>query len=609
MPFPKFFFSSSSDNLTSAAPNKDVQAAPVGAGMAEPLEDHYISHQHLLKWIEETQQKLPAATPLIRREAFLADPLLKGTIYPYLKNVLLQNFTVQTKDNKLYSESINEITDYLETLNLMQVFREDFLNFAILDGHSYRRMDPDNKGNVVRLEKIEPSSVTMYNDPWDSSIVAYHQRARVKTSWSTYGTTTDVDSWFIPYGNDLSDVNATYIQDRDVGNDPRVYDLFDTYKTKYGISDITNLRIASAERIIAMHNSERLVTTNYDECRDISNPAPIDGVLLAIWLKRLLLVNAPNLIFIVLSPFIHLKMGILKETKDLAGNPIILSSLPKKPAPGSPNHTVELANYMAFENSLKESMKTLLKCLKEGGVYATGPDQELKPVESSRSVSFQLIKGLIDQLNEEIGLAFGFPMALVLATGTELASSRNILQIFNSVHAGERTEYEAVANKLINRMFAERSWQGTTIENEKEVTVTYSFEDIKARFVLDTPDTAELLQEAQTFKTKAETLTQIKGLGAGREDLQALGEEYGFGLLGLDDYDTQGNTGGLFEAGEPAQINAILKSCLCDILREEGVISASPTAPSGFNEKRVTKQLKDAYEEARNTLDLLFEGQ
>ena len=55
----------------------------------------------------------------------------------------------------------------------------------------------------------------------------------------------------------------TYIQDRDA---TRVYDLFDTYKTKYGISDITNLRIASAERIIAMHNSERLVTTNYDEC-------------------------------------------------------------------------------------------------------------------------------------------------------------------------------------------------------------------------------------------------------------------------------------------------------------------------------------------------------
>jgi hypothetical protein len=563
----------------------------------------------MLKWIEETQQKLPAATPLIRREAFSADPLLKGTIYPYLKNVLLQNFTIQTKDNKLYSAAINEITDYLETLNLMQVFREDFLNFAILDGHSYRRMDPDTQGNVVRLEKIEPSSVEMYNDPWDSSIVAYHQRARVKTSWSTYGTTTDVDSWFIPFGNDLSDVNATYIQDRDVGNDQRVYDLFESYKTKYGISDITNLRIASAERIIAMHNSERLVTTNYDECRDIGNPAPIDSVLLAIWLKRLLLVNAPNLIFIVLSPFIHLKMGILKETKDLAGNPIILSSLPKKPAAGSPNHAVELANYMAFENALKESMKTLLKCLKEGGVYATGPDQELKPVESSRSVSFQLIKGLIDQLNEEIGQAFGFPMALVLATGTELASSRNILQIFNSVHAGERTEYEAVANRLINRMFEGKTWQGTTIENEKEITVTYSFEDIKARFILDTPDTSDLLQEAQTFKTKAETLTQIKGLGAGREDLQALGEEYGFGLLGLDDYDIRGNTDGLFEAGEPAQINAILKSCLCYILQEEGVISASPTAPSGFNEKRVTKQLKDAYEEARNTLDVLFEGQ
>jgi len=608
MQLPKFLSFSSSTNppesLTSATPSQT--SSPVGAGSTESYDDHYESHHTLLKWISETKQKLPAATPTIRREAFLADPLLKGTIYPYLKNVLLQGFTIQTTDNKLYSAAIEEISDYLKSLKIMQVFREDFLNFAILDGHAYRRMDPDNLGNIARLEKIEPSSVKVYTDPWNSSIVAYHQKALVNSSWSNRGTFNEVNSWFIPYGPDVADVNATFVQDRITGNDKRVSDLFETYREKYNITDITNLRIAAAERIIAMHNAERLNIQNYsDDYCDTGplNPAPIDSVLLAIWLKRLLLVNAPNLIFVILSPFLHLKMGVLKEVKDMAGNTRLISSLPQKPSSTSANYAAELANYTAFETSLQDSMKTLLKCLKEGGVYATGPDQDLKPVESSRSASFQLIKGLIDNLNEEIGQNFGFPVALVLATGTELASSRNILQMFNTVHAGERTEYESVADTLISKQFEGRKWTGTITDNEKEVTVSYSFEDIKAHFELATPDTKDLLAEAQTIKAKADTLTQIKGVGASQSDVQALGEEYGFGLLGLDNFDTAQE----LPPEQATQINAILKAMLAVGLEGKGLLSAYPTAPSGFDDTKVAKRLKDAYETARETMETVFE--
>jgi hypothetical protein len=601
-----------SKKLISATPSTDVQASQVGAGVAEVYEDHYISHQNLLKWIRETKHKLPIASPLIRREAFLADPLLKGTIYPYLKNTLLKSFTIATKDNKLYSAAIEEITDHIENIRLMQVFREDFINYGFLDGHSYRRMDPDQQGNIARLEKIEPSSMTTYTDPWDSSIIAYHQRALINSSWSQMGTTTEVDSWFIPFQNDIKDINATYIQDRGAGNNLKVFDLFESYKLKYSITNINNLRIAAAERVIAMHNSERLTTQNYYDDHysgEANNPAPIDSVLLAIWLKRLLLVNAPNLIFVILSPFLHLKMGVLREVTDLAGNKRLISSLPQKPSgdASNPNYANELANYTAFEDSLKDSMKNLLDCLKNGGVYATGPDQDLKPVESSRSASFQLINGLITQLNEEIGQNFGFPMSLITATGTELASSRSILQIFNSVHAGERTEYESVANKLINKAFTGRTWTGSYIEEDKETTVKYSFEEIKAHFELDVPDTKDLLQEAQTFKTAAETLTQVKGLGASKEDLQALGEEYGFGLLGLDNYDAQEKPVTEITQEDSTQINAILTSCLAEVLREQGVISVNPTAPSNFQEKELTDKLQEAYQTAKETMEQLFE--
>ncbi|AAM05215.1 TPA: hypothetical protein HA338_05470 [Methanosarcina acetivorans] len=47
---------------------------------------------------------------------------------------------------------------------------------------------------------------------------------------------------------------------------------------------------------------------------------PIDSVVLAIQLKRLLLVNSSNLVFRVLSPFIHVVSGTLFEITDYEGN-------------------------------------------------------------------------------------------------------------------------------------------------------------------------------------------------------------------------------------------------------------------------------------------------
>lgn len=600
-----------SEQFTSVTQSKDIQSSQVGAGIAEPSDYPYLTHEKTLKWISETKDKLPNATPKMRQEAFQADPLLKGTIFPYLKNVLLQGFKINTKDNKLYSEAIEDITEYLEFLELMQCFRDDFLNFAILNGHSYRRIDPDKEGNISRLEKIEPSSVEVYTDAWDSSIVAYHQHARINKSWSSYGTSEDVDSWFIPYNSDIADPYATFIQDRGIGNDLRVFDLFETYKNKYNISATSNIRIGAAERIIAMHNTPALQKHNSyydnDDCYKNNNPAPIDPVIPDIWLKRLLITTAPNLIYAALSPFIHLISGKLEKGKDSMGNEGYICSLPKRPLEGSPTYTAELANYNLWVDALNKAGKEVINSLKNGGVYVSGPDLELKPIESSRAVSFQLIKGLLDDLDEEIGLAFGFPLSLVKATGTELASSRNILQIFNSVHAGERTEYESVANKLIKKMFEGRTWQGKTTDGEKEVTVTYSFEDIKAHFVLDIPDTKDLLQEAQAFKTKSETLVQLKNIGAGKEDLQALGEEAGFGLLALDGQpDTQDNP----FMPEANAINAILKSCLFEVMKEQGLVSkAKPTDPSGFKDKKLTKRLQDAYETAEETINELFDGE
>jgi len=590
---------STSPKLSSANPPTDKTSTAVGASAAEPIESHFLNHEHLLKWIHETKHKLPHATPKLRQEAFEADPLLSGTIYPYLKNTLLQGFTVQTKDNKLYSQAIEEITDWLESIQLMQVFRDDYKDFGILVGHSYRRMDKDQAGKISRLEKLEPSTMEVFSDPWDSSIIAYHQRAMVKTSWSTMGTTMDVDSWFIPFGSTM-DTYGTYIDQRETGNNEAVKALFEKYKTDYNITDVNNLRIAAAERILAMHNTDVKQDHNYYYDEEYkTDHAPMDSIILAIWLKRLLLVNAPNLIYAILSPFIHVKNGMIQIGKDMTGNPVFITSVPRKPAEGSFNYAAEIANYNAYIASMQTLSDNVTKSMKSGGSLTTAPDITLEPVESAKSVSDSFIQMLIDQLNKEIGQALGFPMSLIDATGTELASSRNILQIFNSVHAGERTEYEAAADRLIKLMFAEREWKGTD--------GAYKFEDIKAHFVLDTPDTKDLLNEAQVAKTYAETLTNIKAVGASKEDVQALGEEYGYGLLELANYEAQEKPQETITEDEAKQVNAILKSLIYGAMTEQGVISASPTDPSGFKEKELVKKLQDAYKTGKNTIETVFE--
>jgi len=69
----------------------------------------------------------------------------------------------------------------------------------------------------------------------------------------------------------------------------------------------------------------------------------------------------------------------------------------------------------------------------------------------------------------------------------------------------------------------------------------------------------------------------------------------------LDNYEAA------IEPQTATQVNAILKACLLSVMEEQGLISASPTAPSGFDEKKVTKRLKEAYETAKETMDELFE--
>lgn len=162
-----------------------------------PGTSQYDTYATTLKWITETRQKLPELSASDRADAFNIDPLLKGTITPFLKNTILGSYHIETEDDKKHEALIDEINQFFEDISLMNSFREDFIDYAIKWGHSYRRKDFD--GEILqKLSRLDCGTIRTYTDPWDAEVVAYHQKITVMKGWKESPDTEEYNSWFIP---------------------------------------------------------------------------------------------------------------------------------------------------------------------------------------------------------------------------------------------------------------------------------------------------------------------------------------------------------------------------------------------------------------------------
>lgn len=560
--------------FSSTSKKSQKKTSSVGAYVGD---DPYDAYTTTLQWIIDADKKLPNGTTKeltasVREAAFNVDPLLKGTITPFLMNSLLGDYSMVTEDNKKFQPAIKEIRQYLTEIGLLDAFRDDFEDLRIVHGHSYRRKDPD-KDNIEILAPLKNSTIKTYQDPWDSTIVAYHQKIYVNDAWSESSTSTEYNSWFIPNG-------GRYIEGE--YHDAAAKKQFDFIKSKYNITDTMNLRVDSADRIIAMHAVEP------------GDPAPIDSAILAIWLKRLLLTNSPNIIFRVLSPFIHIKNGVLLETTE-DGEKRLITTVPQQPpedmATTDPErYEAENSIFKAWKTACETAAKNVLKSLKDGGIFASGPDTELDVVESGRTVPSEFIETLINLLDQEIGQAVGFPVALVKANGSELATSKTILQLFNTTYASARRGYEKVADKLIREKFSGRSWNyEIPTKDDGTETGTFTFDEMECKFKLDITDVSDQLKEAQAKLAKSKVLHTAKVVGAGKTDIQALAEELGFGMLDLDNFETAQNTPTV-----PPNDSQSVKSTVEDLKPSDAA-----------EDDELSKALMNAYREAQEAVKQL----
>jgi hypothetical protein len=555
-----------SNQIISTKPTESI-----GAGTGEEAFDQFTK---TMNWITDTKKKLPngsswEVSPAMREEAFNIDPLVSGIIMPFLKNTILADYSIITKNNKKYINMTNEIDIFIEEIELMDASRDDFEDYAIKQGHSYRRKDYEGD-ELDRLQRLEPRAMKVYEDIWDSSIVAYHQQIEAANLWVEDASTTEYNSWFIPDG-------LKYIPG--VIEDNGAKKIWDETVKKYGITDTENLRVDGADKIIAMHRVK------------IGTPAPMDRAILAIWLKRLILANGPNFIFSVLFPFLHIKNGVLSETT-IDGIKQFISTVPESPPAGLATTDPEKyaamnAAYDTYVEAAKEDANNIVRYRTEGGVLASGPDKELKVVESGRSISPAFIKTMMDLLNEDIGQSFGFPVSLIMARGAELATTRTISELFNNAYAGARRDYHKIADELIRERFENDSWDYEIINKDGTTEKgKFTFEEAAPHFLLDTGDVTDALKIAQTDLTNMQMLEVAKKVGASRADIQMLADERDITNLDLEKFDEVGGAG-MFG----------MKSTI----EEEDEPEISP------EEDKLTKELIGAYHTAKESITTLLE--
>jgi hypothetical protein len=513
-----------------------VSTPSIGAGEGTEV---FNAYTRTLNWVKDTQSKMPnnyrdeygnevyQVSPAQREEAFNIDPFVRGIIAPYLRNIILGSDNIITKDNKLYWEAIEDIKEFLHDINYLEICHKSFADYAIKHGKSYWRKEYNGKV-LNRIQILKAGATYTYIDPWDSSIKLYHQRIYINTSFDEdYKAQTEYNTWWIP--EDILIIDGVTPE-----NDP-ARTIWNQYVKKYNISKTANLRVGNSEDIICMMLNEP------------NSPAPIDSILVEIYLKRLVLANSPNLIFNALIPFIHMKKGLaLESVNPQTGLKELITSIPQMPpismATTDPERYAALKSvYDNFIASKLTDAENIVKYRAGNGVFVTGPDVSLEIKQSANTITSSFVNTMLGVLDKSIGYGLGFPDALVNATGSELATTRTIKEQFNAVFAGIKQKYQRIAEDLIFERFEGHSWTYEIKDRENNIIETgdYTLEEIDLHYVLGEQDKKDALIQAQTELVTFQTIQIAKIIGASKSDIQAyLDEKEDMGLWELDNYDT-----------------------------------------------------------------------
>lgn len=407
---------------------------------------------------------------------------------------ILGSYEVHSADDEKHSDLVKRIEDWIVEFKMIKSFRESFPD---IEKHGYAyfqklykngaKLNSEPKG-LLSLQQL--IGIEKHKNPFDSQDFFLFQELEIASDWKNpKGTQKKLQKVWILKDGEENKAEYPHIESTDI--------------------------IVNLDDIIEIKNNE-------------SGESAISACLNEIYIKNLILLNLPNLVYLLVAP----GLGLEYQTRDKDGNWIV---------PEYPDSRLEESNkeeydrqksdYDTFVANIQTLANNIINDWYKKGITVHSDMMKLSVIESQQAMNPSMLEVMIKLLNTEIAFALGFPIALLDAHGTELATSQAILTTMSAVLNGIQNQYEQIGTGLIYEQFPEA----------KEA-------DIKFRLSELNPKDAKDLAEVE--KVHAAILKIYKEIGASDGDLKALSRKYG--LLEEPELGGEGLAKGMGEASAEA---------------------------------------------------------
>ena len=437
------------------------------------------------------------------REQACSIDALTSLILTVEKFSILGSYEVHSADDEKHSKLVKEISDWVHIFSVLKSFRESFKDVKV-HGVSYFQKLYENgtklKNEPKRLQALQQLvGIDKYNNPFNSQDYYLYQKLDIPANWRN------------PESEQTKQQKVWYIENGEEG------------KGNYPIQD-SNIVVNLAD-IIEIKNNE-------------SGDSAISACLNEIYIKNLILLNLPNLVYLVVAP----GMDLIYKTRDKDGN-LIVPEYPDSQLEESnkEEYDRQVSDYNTFNTNIQNLANNIINDWYKKGMMIHSDQIKREVVESNQAMNPEMLEVMIRLLNTEIAFALGFPLSLLDARGAELSTAHNIFTTMAIVLKGIQNQYQQIGLDLICEQFPQA----------KDAGITFTLSELNPK---DAKDLAEVEE------THAAILKIYKEIGASDDDLKALSRKYG--LLDEPELGGEGLAKGIASASAEVYPETDMKAAL-----------------------------------------------
>ena len=454
---------------------------------------------------KEALERAIADTRTNRELAYEIDALV-NIILEFEAFSILGSYEIHSVDDERYSEIIKRITTFVDGISLMGSCREAFPPVRL---HGYMHLQKiydtpqiRSETEIKGLQHLQLlTAIQKFEDPFDSHKFYLYQNLDIPEDWRD------------PKNEDTKNQKVWYIKDglNGVAEYPKISPSKSFEDPNKADGDV----VIDLADIVEIRNNE-------------SGKSSLTACLNEIFIKNHMILNMPNLAYLVLAPGI----GVEYQTHDKNGEWMVPHMPLAQLNDSDPTeYARQKTDYDAFEAENQVIANNLIDSWFKKGALVYPDMVKINIIESQQRFQAEMFEVMLQTLNKEIAFSLGFPIALLDARGSELSTGREIRAVMATVLKGIQNQYQKIAMGIIREQYPN--------EVEKaQITITFT--------ELNPKDAREL---AEIRKLDATVLEIAKKIGASDDDLRALSRKYN--LLDEPELGGEGLSKGVAQAEAP----------------------------------------------------------